>query len=190
MLSSDSIRKYDSQQNTVRLDDVDLTILRELSLDARIPNNVLASRAGIAPSTCLGRVRALQETGVIRGFHTDIDPAKLGLRISAMVSVVVRSEARNAMLESARILRELAQVQDVFVLGGTPDILVHVISDSVESLRDFVAEHLGGNPAFSSTQTNIIFEHLSPVTKESNSFPQSRVAATAQTRRKSATTLR
>lgn len=165
MLNSESIKNHDSQQNAVRLDEVDLRILRELSADARIPNNLLASRAGVAPSTCLGRVRALQDSGVIRGFHADLDPAKLGLRIAAMVSVVVRSESRNSMLESARTLRGLPEVQDVFVLGGTPDILVHIVTDSIESLRDFVAENLGANSTFSSTQTNIVFEHLSP-TKE------------------------
>ncbi|MDQ0093793.1 Lrp/AsnC family transcriptional regulator [Paeniglutamicibacter psychrophenolicus] len=161
MLNSGSIKNHTSWQNAVRLDDVDLRILRELSADARTPNNLLASRAGVAPSTCLGRVRALQDAGVIRGFHADVDPAKLGLRIAAMISVVVRSEARDAMLESARTLRGLPEVQDVFVLGGTPDILVHVVTDSIESLRDFVAGNLGANPAFSSTQTNIVFEHLS-----------------------------
>lgn len=161
MLNSDSIKNHDAQQNAVRLDAVDLRILRELSADARVPNNLLASRAGVAPSTCLGRVRALQDSGVIRGFHADLDPAKLGLRISAMVSVVVRSGSRGSMLDSARTLRGLAEVQDVFVLGGTPDILVHVLTDSIESLRDFVATHLGANPAFSSTQTNVVFERLS-----------------------------
>lgn len=166
MLNSESIRNHDSQQNAVRLDEVDLRILRELSADARIPNNLLASRAGVAPSTCLGRVRALQESGVIRGFHADLDPAKLGLGIAAMVSVVVRSESRDSMLESARTLRRLPQVQDVFVLGGTPDILVHVVTGSIESLRDFVAEHLGANPSYSSTQTNIVFEHLSPTNED------------------------
>jgi DNA-binding Lrp family transcriptional regulator len=165
VLNSESIRNHDSQRNAVRLDEVDLRILRELSADARIPNNLLASRAGVAPSTCLSRVRALQESGVIRGFHADLDPAKLGLRIAAMVSVVVRSESRDSMLESARTLRGLTEVQDVFVLGGTPDILVHVVTDSIESLRDFVAENLGANAAFSSTQTNIVFEHLSPAKK-------------------------
>ena len=91
--------------------------------------------------------------------------AALGLRIAAMVSVVVRSESRDSMLASARTLRGLPEVQDVFVLGGTPDILVHVVTDSIESLRDFVAENLGANADFSSTQTNIVFEHLSPAKK-------------------------
>lgn len=162
MLNSGSIKNHHAQQNTVRLDDADLIILRELGRDARMPNNLLASKAGLAPSTCLGRVRALQDAGVIRGFHADIDPRLLGLQVTAMVSVMVRPDFRNKMLDSARVLQALPEVQDVFVLGGTPDILVHVICQSVEALRDFVAQHLGSKATFASTQTNLVFEHLSP----------------------------
>ncbi|WP_219844072.1 Lrp/AsnC family transcriptional regulator [Arthrobacter sp. MYb227] len=168
MLNSESIKNHQQQMNTVRLDDTDLTILRELSKDARTPNNLLASRAGIAPSTCLGRVRALQEAGVIRGFHADIDPRMLGLQVSAMVSVMIRPDYRHEMLNAARILQGLPEVQDVFVLGGTPDILVHVICRSVEDLRDFVAKHLGAKAAFASTQTNLVFEHLTPETSSNS----------------------
>ena len=60
------------------LDEVDHTILRALAADARIPNNRLAAQAGVAPSTCLMRVRRLQDTGVIRGFHADLAPEALG----------------------------------------------------------------------------------------------------------------
>lgn len=162
VLNSGSIKNHHREQNTVRLDDADLIILQELGKDARTPNNLLASRAGIAPSTCLGRVRALQEAGVIRGFHADIDPRLLGLHVTAMISVMVRPDSRSQMLESARSLRALPEVQDVFVLGGTPDILAHVICQSVEALRDFVAEHIGAKATFASTQTNLVFEHLSP----------------------------
>ncbi|MFP3675052.1 winged helix-turn-helix transcriptional regulator, partial [Bacillus sp. SIMBA_031] len=68
-------------------------ILKELMADARIPNNVLASKAGIAPSTCLGRVRALRDAGIIRGFHAAVDLEALGLLVYALVSVRVNSQA-------------------------------------------------------------------------------------------------
>ena len=60
------------------VDDVDHRILTALHADARMSNNALAEQVGIAPSTCHGRVRRLQELGVIRGFYTDIDPASIG----------------------------------------------------------------------------------------------------------------
>ncbi|WP_368732341.1 Lrp/AsnC family transcriptional regulator, partial [Psychrobacter sanguinis] len=65
------------------LDDVDRQLLAMLAANARTPNSVLAQTAGIAPSTCLMRVRRLQETGVIRGFHAELSPEALGLPIQA-----------------------------------------------------------------------------------------------------------
>ncbi|PQZ86768.1 Lrp/AsnC family transcriptional regulator [Arthrobacter sp. MYb222] len=149
-----------AKPNPVRVDEADLSILAELSKDARIANNVLAAKVGLAPSTCLGRVKALSKAGVITGYHAAINEQLLGVAVNAMISIVVSSTARDRLLSSAHQLKELAEVKEVFVLGGSPDLLVRVATRSIEDLRAFVAAHLGSNRAFSSTQTVIIFEHL------------------------------
>ena len=77
-----------ARRPVTEVDDVDRRLLRELARDARIPNNALAELAGIAPSTCLGRVRALRERGVIRGYHAEVDPERLGLGVLSLVSVL------------------------------------------------------------------------------------------------------
>jgi DNA-binding Lrp family transcriptional regulator len=144
----------------VELDAVDRTILAELSTDARIPNNALAERAGIAASTCLGRVRALRERGVIRGFHADIDPAAIGRPIQAMIAVRMQSHARSHLREFAASVAELPEVLNVFFLAGADDFLVHVAARSTENLRTFVVVNLSGNPDVALTETNLIFEHI------------------------------
>lgn len=150
----------DAVPNPVRVDETDLAILTELKDDARIANNVLAAKVGLAPSTCLGRVKSLSKAGVITGYHAAINEQLLGVSVNAMISVVVSATARDRLLASARALQELAEVKEVFVLGGSPDLLVRVATRSIEDLRTFVAAHLGSDRAFSSTQTVIIFEHL------------------------------
>ncbi len=60
------------------VDAVDRAILELLAKDARITNQRLAERVGVAPSTALARLRSLRERGVIRGFHAEIDLAALG----------------------------------------------------------------------------------------------------------------
>ncbi|PRA11939.1 AsnC family transcriptional regulator [Arthrobacter sp. MYb211] len=149
-----------AQSNSVQVDETDLAILVELHKDARLANNILAQRVGLAPSTCLGRVKALWTRGIIEGYHARINEKLLGVTVHAMISVVVAAQARDRMLPAAKNLADLPQVRDVFVLGGTPDLLVRVATRSIDELRTFVASHLGANNAFSSTQTNIIFEHL------------------------------
>jgi len=74
--------------------------------DARISNKDLAERVGIAQSTCLARVRALRESGVIRGYHADIDPRALGHDLQAMIAVRLQPTARSAIREFVAHVKE------------------------------------------------------------------------------------
>jgi DNA-binding Lrp family transcriptional regulator len=141
-------------------DEVDRRLLRELAADARIPNNALAQRAGIAPSTCLGRVRALRESGVIRGYHADIDPAALGRPIQAMIAVRLQSHARGHIPDFMAKIATLPEVLNVFFLGGADDFHVHIAAASTDNLRDFVVVNLSGDPDVALTETNLIFDHI------------------------------
>ncbi len=158
--SSSLIREYRDRSQHIRLDDIDLAILRELVDDGRIPNNVLAQRVGLAPSTCLGRVRSLRRAGVIRGCHADIDLRSLGLHVFALISIDVHAQARSRMMDLAAGLRALSQVLDVYVLGGDQDLMIHVACPTADALREFVSQHLGSNQAFVNTRTTLIFDHL------------------------------
>jgi DNA-binding Lrp family transcriptional regulator len=145
---------------TSTLDDVDRAILQALAEDARLANNALAERVGVAASTCLGRVRSLRERGVIRGFHADIDPAAVGRPIQAMIAVRMQSHARSHIAEFAGTVAALANVLNVFFLAGADDFLLHVAAAHTEELRDFVVVNLSGNPDVAMTETNLIFEHI------------------------------
>jgi DNA-binding Lrp family transcriptional regulator len=160
--SSIAARRNAAGPNIVRrpLDDVDRRLLRELAADARIPNNALAERAGIAPSTCLGRVRALRESGVIRGFHADIDPAALDRPIQAMISVRLQSSARSHIAEFMAKIAQLPEVLNVFFLGGADDFHVHIAARSTDNLRDFVVINLSRDPDVALTETSLIFDHI------------------------------
>ena len=142
------------------LDDVDRRILTALHADARIPNSALAEAVGIAPSTCHGRVRRLQELGVIRGFHADIDPAAIGLSLQAMISVSLQSGARGRIRDFIASIRRLPQVMDVYFLAGADDFILHVAARDTEDLRSFVVENLNADADVAATQTSLIFEHL------------------------------
>jgi DNA-binding Lrp family transcriptional regulator len=141
------------------LDDIDRHIVRELARDARIANNALAERVGIAPSTCLGRVRSLRERGVIRGYHADVDPAALGRPLQAMIAVRLQSHARGRIRGFVAEVAGLPEVLNVFFLAGKDDFLLHVAAASTSALRDFV-ETLSSNGDVSYTETSLIFEHI------------------------------
>lgn len=142
------------------LDAVDRRILLALAADARMPNNALSALVGVAPSTCLGRVRALRQRGAIRGYHADIDPAVLGRPLQAMIAVRLQAHARGHIPDFMAKIATLPEVINVFFLGGADDFLVHIAATSTENLRDFVVVNLSGNPDVALTETNLIFEHV------------------------------
>ena len=142
------------------IDDVDRHILTLLHADARISNSALADAVGIAPSTCHGRVRRLQEAGVIRGFHADIDPAAIGLPLQAMVSVRLQAGSRARIGDFIQQIRRRSQVIDVYFLAGADDFIIHVAARDTEDLRSFVVDNLNADSDVAGTQTSLIFEHL------------------------------
>ena len=142
------------------VDDVDRAILRVLARDARTPNNAIAELVGIAPSTCHGRIRALRDRGVIRGFHTDIDPAALGFGLQAMIAVQLNVHSRAQINTFVRDVPKLPGVVSVFHVAGSDDYLLHIAVRDSDALREFVLDHLTGHPAVRRTETSLIFAHL------------------------------
>jgi len=142
------------------LDDIDRAILAVLAADARTPNNAIADAVGIAPSTCLARIRTLRERGVIRGFHADIDPTALGRGLQAMIAVRLRAHTRERVQEFIRDVPALPDVVGVWHVAGADDYLLHIAVADSDALRDFVLEHLTTHPAVGHTETSLIFGHL------------------------------
>jgi DNA-binding Lrp family transcriptional regulator len=141
------------------LDAVDRRILDLLGENARMANSRLAELVGIAPSTCLQRVRALTESGIIRRFTVDLDPQRLGYHLQALVSIRITPGARGQLQAFADQLRALPEVTQFFYLAGASDFIVHFQARTTEDLRDFVTEQLSTNPIVAATNTSLIFEH-------------------------------
>ena len=141
------------------IDAIDRTILEALSEDARLPNSRLAERVGLAPSTCLARVRALRTAGVLQGFHAEIDLAALGRPLQAMVAVRLAVHNREQIETFTTAVRNLPGVLTVFHLAGATDYLVWLAAADAQDLREFVVDHLATHPAVAHAETSLIYEH-------------------------------
>lgn len=139
------------------LDAIDRTLLSELSRNGRISNTELAAIAGIAESTCLKRVRALQANGVIVGFHAEISPAALGLHLEALITIRLHAHARGDLRRFQTYLEQLPATQRVYFLAGDRDFLVHVAVPDAAALRELVSDTISLKPEVASTSTSLIF---------------------------------
>jgi DNA-binding Lrp family transcriptional regulator len=117
------------------LDRIDRVLLTALQKDARTSNKALAARVGLAPSSCLMRVRRLERLGVIAGYRADLDAPALGLGLQALISVQLQRHAGEAFGSIGEHLRALPETVAVYCLGGATDFLVHVACRDTEHLR-------------------------------------------------------
>lgn len=159
--NAETVTRSAIESNLLReLDGIDRAIVRLLSKDGRMPNNAIAEEVGIAPSTCLGRIRALQDRGIIRGFHADVDPGAIGLGVQVLIAVRLKASTRSHVGSFAKEIAKLPGVMNVFFLGGADDFMLHIAAPSTDGVRDFVAEHLSRRDDVANTVTNLIFEHV------------------------------
>lgn len=142
----------------MNFDETDLAILRLLQNNARISNKSLAAKTGIAPSTCLARVRRLERTGVIAGYHAELNPSAAGVRIQAMIGVRMVRHVRadvEAFHEHAMAQKETVAIYHV---AGADDFLVHVAVRDTEHLRQMVLFVFTERPEVAHVETRLIFE--------------------------------
>ncbi|MEU6587635.1 Lrp/AsnC family transcriptional regulator [Streptomyces sp. NPDC046881] len=143
------------------MDELDSEIVRLLQTDARRSNRDLARQLGIAPSTCLERVRALHRRGVIRGYHADIDPAALNRGVQALVSVQVRPLSRTVIDGFKAFAAQLPEVLHVFVLSGGDDFLLHVAVQDLDRLHAFLTDRLSKRGEVTGFRTSVVFQQVS-----------------------------
>jgi DNA-binding Lrp family transcriptional regulator len=142
------------------LDELDAAILRELQVDARRTNRDVAAAVGVAPTTALDRTRGLQRRGVIRGARLDIDLARIGRPVQAMISVRIRPPKREVIEAFRDWAARLPETIGVFVVSGNDDFLLHVAVADNEGLYAFVIDRLTQRPEVADVRTSVVYEHI------------------------------
>ncbi len=140
-------------------DRIDRAILALLQKNARLSNKELASRVGVAPSTCSERLRRLDESGVFLGFHADLEPKALGVGLQAMIAVRLHRHERTQVDRFRAYVEKLSEVVGFFHMAGANDFLVHVVVSDSDHLRDIAMGAFTAQAEVAHIETSIIFEH-------------------------------
>lgn len=141
------------------VDELDAAIIQHLQQDARQTNRELARAVGIAPSTCLERVRLLRARGVITGYHAEISLAALNRTVQALLQVQVRPLNREVIEGFKASITALPEVLSVFVVAGADDFLVHVAVPSVDALHAFVMDKFSKRREIIGFRSSVIYQH-------------------------------
>lgn len=145
---------------TMTLDRIDFAIVAALQNDARLSNKELAARVGLAPSSCLERVRRLRHEKVLRGFRAEVDPAALGVGMQALIFVRLARHARKHVQTFRRHALGLPETLALYHVAGHQDFLVHVAIRDANHLRDLALDAFTTRREVARMETHLIFEHV------------------------------
>jgi DNA-binding Lrp family transcriptional regulator len=139
------------------MDGIDSAILGHLQRDARLTNRELARLVGIAPFTCLERVRALRARGVITGYHAAVHPRLLGRALQALVFARLRPLSRDVISGFEAYLAGLPEVISVFVVSGD-DFIIHVAVPDIERLHAFLMDRVSARREVVTFRSSVIYQ--------------------------------
>ena len=151
-----------SESNFPRiLDQVGRQILTILQENARISYSELGRRVALSAPAVIERVRKMEDAGIISGYHTHVDPSKVGWPIMAFVSLSTRPELYARFIALAEQEPGILECHHV---SGSESFVMKVVAPSVQDLEAQI-EQLS---PFGQTKTLIVLS--SPVNKPGLSF--------------------
>lgn len=137
------------------VDTVDRAILDILRADARTSIRAVANQVGISRASAYARVKRMTDEKVIRRFTVDVDPAAVGLGLSAYVHVRTKQNSWKSFRTKAWQLEEAAHVA---LVTGDFDCVILVRARDADHLRELVLERIQALPEVVATQTVLVFE--------------------------------
>lgn len=139
----------------VKLDKIDLKILKNLQSNGRITNVDLAKEAGISAPPCLRRVRALEEMGYIRGYHAKVDHSVLGYGVTVFASVKLVSQAETDLKLFEDLLKTWPMVREANMLAGETDFLLKIVAHDWDDYQKFLTSELTAAPNVTSVKSSL-----------------------------------
>ena len=142
------------------MDRIDDAILVALQNDGRMSNKELAARVGLAPSSCLDRVRRLQDRGSLTGFEAKVAPEAVGIGLQAFVSVRLAKHSRDVVAAFREHILSLAEVVAVYHVAGQEDFVVHVAVRDADHLRNLTLDGFTTRAEVARLNTALVYEHI------------------------------
>ena len=128
------------------VDTIDRAILRQLQDDGRLSNVELAQRVNLSPSPCLRRVRALEASGAIRGYHAEIDPAAIDRAFEVVVHAELSLKDRVTVEAFEERIAQMDAVVECRRMFGIPDYVIRVAVADAAAYETFYMTQLAELP--------------------------------------------
>lgn len=142
------------------MDEVDRKILAELQNNGRLTLTELAERVRLSLSPCHRRVRALESSGAISGYHAVLDPKAFGLDFEALVFVTLSIGTKESLHAFDTAVHAVPNVLSAQRLVGDPDYLLHVITRDLPAFQQLYDEQLTTLPGVQRLTTTLVMKNV------------------------------
>ena len=146
------------------IDRTDRRLLELLQTDGRLSNIDLAERVALSASPCLRRVRALEESGVIRQYVALLDPGRVGLGLLAFVNVKLEKRGSMPVAEFAQAVQAWPEVVACYSMTGDMDYLLRLHVEDLDHYSRFVMDKVLKQPAVIDVKSNFVLERIKDTT--------------------------
>lgn len=141
-----------------KLDAIDLAILDALQRDGRLPNVALAKAVGLSPTPCAERVKALEATGIIDGYHAHLDAETIGLGLLVFIEIAIDRTAEDAFGQFCAAMLAITEVEECHMVAGRFDYLLKVRVPDMAAYRRFLGDVLAKAPGVRETHSCAVME--------------------------------
>ena len=141
-------------------DRFDNLILRELARNGRATQSELGEAAGLSPTAAARRVKALEDSGVITGYHADFDLPRLGFTATVMVHVTLASQSDASLEAFERAVLASPSVLRCHLVSGRSDYLIVVAARSLDDYERIHRKEIASLPGVSRLETSFALRQV------------------------------
>jgi len=138
----------------------DRIILRELLRNGRATNAELAAITNMSESACFRRLKKLEDTGVIENYTVRINPAALGMNLTAVIFIGLANQSDDEVVKFEKAVAKIPEVLECYLLTGTPDYLLRVAVKDLEGLERLYSTALRRLPGISRFSSNVVLRAI------------------------------
>ncbi|MEQ6121905.1 Lrp/AsnC family transcriptional regulator [Reichenbachiella sp. MALMAid0571] len=151
----------------LKLDSLDRSILKILQKRGKITNAKLSEEIGLSPAPTLERVKKLEQSGIIKSYHAELNSEKLGLGVNTFVQVSLKGHNKTNIDIFTSKIKEIDEVIECHHVTGSGDFLLRVIARDIASYQLLMLEKVSDIEVVDSLQTMVILSTF----KDSKSIP-------------------
>lgn len=141
---------------SIKLDSIDKKILEILQANAKITNSQLATEIGLSPAPTLERVRKLENMGVIKSYHAEVERELLGIGTAVFVSVSLSGHQKHQIMSFVNQMKAIPEVIECHHITGAGDFLLKILSKDINSYQKLILDKLVDIEEIGNMQTMVI----------------------------------